>query len=398
MARGLYVYEGSSRKRLMGEVSKVFLVFLRFRRKCLQHLLDSAPLSETYQQVSQVGHSDSTPGLFPEFSTLDTPISSPQKKNSAVTPSTTAVTGTALIETTKTGALSQHGPPESAKRLSAEQLQQALTRVELNLATLTGVYVHDHEAESGEGTFSPLKQKPKAPTTVTLPEDPTTFEEYESLLSELLGIPLPHCDLHGTSTLTDHCTGLETVQYRVEEILQQSLQHFAFEESLTKLEPEPPKPLANSAALKELQQTLYQELWQGTAPDDLPDAPARRNKSASSTVLKPEPPPIHVIEEVNTLMHQQRVEQCSQYLEVLNEKAARRKKMIRNLMNLWQAAKASIIDGGKIPKFASASEIELKRLLAMPAEEIVSQTKSIQQVLVHDMQEPTGTKVEQVRV
>lgn len=393
VARALGVYDGASRKRLIPELSQLFLTFLRFRRRCILKRMENAPVPT---------HSDpscpESPGLFEE-PVLATPVKGGGAND--LTLRSTALMSAAL----GTNIIGHKPSPQT--RLTKEAAGAALQRIDRNLATLTGVYVHDHEADSGDRTFSPLKPKVKVPTTFNLPEDTTSFEDYETMLAEQLGMPLVPCPLHGTHVSTDHCGAFQAAQSRVEAVLAETLDHFAFEEGLTRLPPEAPKPLATSQALKDLQQTLHHELWQGKAPLDFEDGDtfAADEMTKSDHILrvthrrspiKGEAPPIHVVEEVNDLMHKQRVEQCAQYLELLNEKAAHRKRIIRNLMNLWQAAKTSIIDRGKVPKFASESEIEQKRLLAMPQEEIAAQTKTIQQLLVKEMKEPIGTKVEQV--
>jgi len=104
-------------------------------------------------------------------------------------------------------------------------------------------------------------------------------------------------------------------------------------------------------------------------------------------------PAIHVVEEVNHLMQKQRIQQSNTYKEMLNAKATKKKKMIRSLMNLWQAAKVSFEDRQGVSKFQGGSaDVELKRLQAMPRDDIITQTGAIQQLLVDDMQEQTGTK------
>jgi hypothetical protein len=392
------VYEGASRKRLVSQLSHLFLTFLKFRRQCVQRLLDAARLTETAKD-------DGTPS-FPEFSTVDTPAASPMKSTgkSALGRELAAETlggevSKALNQTLSTSALAA----TKQTSFTVDQLQTMLVKIELNLATLTGLYIHDHEEDTNDGTFSPLRMKRKETPVFKLPEDPTSAEEYEAVLCELLGIPLPICPLHGSHTSSEHCFSLSHAQVRVEKTYHQALTHYALEESLAQVAPEPPKPRAASQALKDVQQSLYQDLWGSTVPEDLPDAPHKSGggdptQATLRLTLKVDAPPIHVVEEVNDLMHKQRVEQCAQYLGVLNEKATRRKRMIRSLMNLWQAAKVTIEDGGRVPKFSSEESIELKRLQAMPREEIIAQTNAVQQLLVHDMQEPTGTKLYQVRI
>ena len=415
------VYADSSHKVMIGQLCNMFLLFLSFRRRCLLKLLESAPMSETLHSVDE----NEQGGSLQQYSTIDTPISSPTKanpNNNSTNPTnrtssgghpqdmmnTTSTTVATTAQATTTAGF--HLPhvagagASGSSSLSRNSIKNILDQVELNIATLSGIHVVNHENDAEDSAFSPLKPKPTTPTAIVLPEDRTPLQEYETALCEQLGIALPHCPLHGTHTHTEYCNSLESTLVQVETLLYHSRRHFEFEESLMKTEPPPPKPLAQSQALREMRQSLYNELWQGIPLEDLPDAPVRRSGDvhsshvSSSNLLKPGAPPIHVVEEVNELMHKQRIDQCCHYLEVLNEKATRRKKMIRSLMNLWQAAKALITDRGRIPKFASEEEIELKRLQAMPPDEIMTQTRSIQQMLVKDMQEPTGTKLDQVRV
>lgn len=344
VARGVQVYAGGSRKALVDHLSTFVLTFLSFRRKVVTSMLEAAR-----------GEAD--------------PLG--------------------------------HGVP----KLSVEQLQQLLLSIETNIATLTGLYKPHEENDPSSDHYSPMKPKSKGPGAVKLAPDVLTLQEYDLIVAELLGIPLPkytHCDAHSGAGC---CTGMARMQAQVETVLFTINQHFALEEKLMVASPEPPKPLASSLALKDLQQTLFKELWQGGAPtDETPGgeeedgaiehavSPAKSLRAAHHM----EGPPMHVVEEVNARMHHQRVEQATHYLEILNDKAVKRKKTIRGLMNLWQAAKMAVTDNNKISKFASASEIEHKRQIALPVEDILFQTKLIQTRLVADMQEKSTTKLSQL--
>lgn len=353
VAKGLQVYEGLSRRLLISALSTLCLTYLNFRRKVVTTML--------------------------QHSAADLQVSDAHRGPSALT---------------------------------TAQLESVLKKIERNIATLSGQFAADDDPGSASATFSTLLAKRKESEIITLPPDTTTLQDYDLQLSELLGMPLPHYSPHNESHYGE-VTGLARFQMHTEALLHQTAEHFALEESIANEEKggttvleDVSKPLASSQALKDLQKSLYHELWQNTAPETLPDAPIRPLADGEEAALPAkftrtlpiDAPPLHVVEEVNDLMHQQRVEQSRHYLEILNEKATRRKKMIRGLMNLWQAAKASIEDHGKIPTFASAGDIELKRLQAMPVEDIIAQTKSIQQLLVGDMQEKSTTKMTQVRL
>ena len=390
--------ETSAGKQVIAQISQLFLLFLRFRRRCLQHILSKLQGTEL-----GIANSVGLPEVGGERAFSSLPHSPERPSSLAGTLDAATIPITSDTPSRTQGTLPGQSMPTSTglMQMDREQVMETLQRVELNIATLTGIYVHEQDSEGG---FSPLKQKSKSPPVFELPVDSTSLEEYETILSEHLGISLPWCDLENTTTDCTYCTGLFTTQCAVESALLHTRAHFILEESIVNAPPPTAKPLASSQALRELQQTLYQELWQDTAPENLHDAPPSGSDGQdgsfilrSSNLHHTVPPPsIHVVEEVNTLMHTQRVAQCTQYLEVLNDKATRRKKMIRSLMNLWQAAKATIEDRGGIPKFAGDAEIQRKRLQAMPTDEILTQTKSLQQLLVHDMQEPEGTKQHQV--
>lgn len=364
MARGVQVYAGGSRKALVDHLSTFVLTFLSFRRKVVTSMLETARSAEDPSRSGE--------GIL---------ASTSHHHDSTVTPSAHAHTAT----------------------LSAEQLQQLLLSIETNIATLTGLYKPHEENDPNSDHYSPMKPKGKGPAGIKLAPDVLTLQEYDLIIAELLGIPLPkytHCDDGGTGA--GCCTGMARMQAHVETVLFTINQHFALEEGLMVIPPEPPKPLASSLALKDLQQTLFKELWQGEMPIDetlgehgeTHEHVVSPTKSLSKHHI--EGPPIHVVEEVNTRMHKQRVEQATHYLEILNDKAVKRKKAIRGLMNLWQAAKMAVTENNKISKFASVSEIEHKRQIALPVEDILFQTKSIQTQLVADMQEKSTTKLSQL--
>lgn len=359
VARGVQVYEGGSRKALVEHLSTFMLTFLSFRRRVVVRMIEQAHASQNSNPATMT--SDSTPAL------------------------------------SSTSSSHFH----SLTKLSVEQLQHVLLSIETNIATLTGLY-----SPKEEESFSPLKPKSKGPAGIKLAPDPLSLKDYDLIITELLGIPLPKYSSH---TENGCCTGMAQMQAQVETVLYTINEHFGLEERLMVVVPEPPKPLASSLALKDLQQTLFKELWSGEAPTEEPDSEAqgegneahdhthaRRQSPSKSLRTVIEGPPIHVVEEINELMHTQRVAQANQYLEILNEKATKRKRMIRGLMNLWQAAKYSVSDNNKIGKFASAAEIEQKRLLMMPAADILAQTKAIQTQLVSDMQEKSTTKMSQL--
>eukprot|EP01032_Pedospumella_encystans_P014811 gene14811-16983_t len=359
VARGVQVYEGGSRKALVEHLSTFMLTFLSFRRRVVVNMIEQAHASRNNNTATSLG--DSITGL------------------------------------NSTSSLHHH----ASSKLSVEQLQQVLLSIETNIATLTGLY-----SPQEEETFSPLKPKSKGPAGIKLAPDPLSLKDYDLIITELLGIPLPKYVSH---TEGGCCTGMAQMQAQVETVMFTINEHFGLEERLMVVAPEPPKPLASSLALKDLQQTLFKELWAGETPSQEPDfeaqgegdethdpTHARRHSPSKSLRTVIEGPPIHVVEEINQLMHTQRVAQANQYLEILNEKAAKRKRMIRGLMNLWQAAKYSVSDNNKIGKFDSAAEIEQKRLLMMPATDILAQTKAIQTQLVSDMQEKSTTKMSQL--
>lgn len=268
-----------------------------------------------------------------------------------------------------------------------------------------------------------------------------SLQDCEFLVAELLGIAIPYCD-HNTkrnnsqiqqginqqqsaygspsksvtfkvskstlpATSTTDATiqqlqlqqqpqephyALVTAQMEVEVALWHCNHHFHVEEQVTKRNRAPGAALAESQTLKDIQRELHSELWDHAPASSISGGEiiGGRGRTRDSG----EVPIFHVVDDVNNIMHNQRVDQANQYLELLNVKAARKKKALKSLFNLWQAAKISIAEGNKMKAFSD--DVESKRLLAMPMEEIIQQAYAIQATLTNDMQKDVGTKTKQL--
>lgn len=272
--------------------------------------------------------------------------------------------------------------------------------------------------------------------------DKISLAEEESQMCELLGIPVPCsccCVFGGAGTASGPGTsnagrcapgtcGLIAAQCRVEAALHNTQQYLRYENSILYNEEVQPEEsskahLASSQALKDMQREIHSSLWGDNKDtsgattyggsdkinrlkslrttgggsdhpetlDDSPDSPTTHNK----TVLHVSD--LQVVAEANVLMHQQRVEQTTRYLEYLNGKAARKKKILFALVNLWKSTKIALGHKNALTSLSATQEMkEQLRLFAMPVEDIVVQTRQVQKVLIDDMQKETNTKTSQV--
>ena len=194
---------------------------------------------------------------------------------------------------------------------------------------------------------------------------------------------------------------LEAIQYQVESIQFYVIEYAKEWEELENDEAMRAKvTFANSSTLKSLQKSLHSELWESkTLVDDL---------SKNVKTVKPDLAESHLISKTNELLHQQRIDQITAYLEYLNQKATSKKKILRSLLELWQSTKVMIEDHNLIssstakdlinPDVAHKHSIsnEKKRQAAMPKESIIDQTRAIQNLLLKDMQSPVPTKIASV--
>ncbi|KAJ1434756.1 hypothetical protein B484DRAFT_417318 [Ochromonadaceae sp. CCMP2298] len=352
VARGLQVYEGPAQA-LPAHLGTLFLTLLKFRRACLVRALETPPASPSPSHA---------PSHAPSLS---------------------------------------HAPSSHSSPLSSLQIREALQNIESRILVLTGVA---HTQEAGAGVRARARAGTDGTEIFPALRDTVSVGQYEFTLAELLGIHLPQTgNLHlhlgltgvgaGTGAGEDLC-GLAEAQLAVEANLHITDAHFALLSLLQVPNPAVGEVLASSQGLKDLQSELFQQLWRdgGLGKGDMEEkenADTGGRGSLGALQERLEGPLPHVVEEVNQLMHSQRVQQAGQYLALLNAKATRRRKAIRSLMNLWHSAKLVISK-------TQPMKDDLARLHAMPAEEILFQTRQVQQMLVDEMQVPIDTKTAQL--
>ncbi|RYH13627.1 hypothetical protein EON65_35200 [archaeon] len=133
---------------------------------------------------------------------------------------------------------------------------------------------------------------------------------------------------------------------------------------------------AAADALHEVQEEIHKSLWQ------------HNTLTVNSSALKNTKVPLagHLVNTINAFNHQQRVDQVTQYLELLNHRAISKKKTLQILIQLWNSTKSFISPAspGK-PRRPTASR-----------EEIVVQTRTLQDRLLEDMQHKPHVKQEQL--
>ncbi len=350
-AKNLQIYDGSERD-VLNAVATLMVTVLTFRRACLRHLLSVVSEAERG-------------GLLP-----------PADNDHA-----------ALAAATLRAALCR-------TLLDKAGIKRLIREAEHSLAVLVG----DEQQQA---------------SAILANSDKVGIAEQERLLGELLGIPVPcHCaaaHCH-SSQQQPSAGGLVFAQCLAEAALWRTTQYLQSEkELLCGEEAAIQKPLADSQALRDIQRDLHDTLW--TAEDGELGAGGKRKKvfklksgggreghqSASAQLFEVEEDAIQVVEEANALMHRQRVEQTSRFLELLNAKAARKKKIIHSLMSLWKSTKVAVSHRNTVSSFSDTAETRAHmRLYAMPVEDIVGQTRQVQKVLIDDMQRPEPTKTAQL--
>lgn len=126
---------------------------------------------------------------------------------------------------------------------------------------------------------------------------------------------------------------------------------------------------ADAAALQEVQKQIHSSLWQSSQA-----VPQSRGALVSP----------HLVKTVNDHNNQQRLDQVRQVLEILNERAVKKKKVLETLVNQWKAAKAIVTSTVKPDPTAR--------------EGVLAQTKALQDRLLRDMQSKPTVKISQVSV
>eukprot|EP01034_Spumella_vulgaris_P030942 gene30942-38242_t len=367
VAKSLQIFEGSERE-ILHSLCTLFVSFLIFRRACLKHMLGE--------------------------------MKSSQSNSPSTSPSRTIV---------------------SAELLDKNTIKGLISEIETSLHSLLQSDDKD--------------QKQDVAGTILTNSDALSIAQHEAAMCELLGIPVP-CSCASKAQNTDtagdvkrnksasQTCGLVHNQCLVEAAVYRTRSFIVAANEILGQERHV-KPLASSQVLRDIQQELHESLWGGGGTSGLQDdvggsgvksgnklfkLKALRNSSGgtaghsggqyadnSETAEYRLESPIQVVEEVNTLMHKQRVEQTSRYLELLNSKATRKKKIIQSLVSLWTSTKVAVGHRNNVKSVTmSVESVENMRLYAMPIADILSQTRQVQNVLLGDMQKESSTKNSQL--
>jgi hypothetical protein len=118
----------------------------------------------------------------------------------------------------------------------------------------------------------------------------------------------------------------------------QELESSKMKHSLKDLGETDKEKLANSKQLKDIQQELYHKMFGETNRSTLSyidDNDDRDSHPFRSKLTTQE----HLISEANKTMNKQRKDQLTQFLELLNQKAVKKKNILKTLMDLWNATK-----------------------------------------------------------
>jgi len=101
-----------------------------------------------------------------------------------------------------------------------------------------------------------------------------------------------------------------------------------------------------------------------------------------------------VMDEMDALMQKQRVDQAAAYLEHMNGKAIKRRKVLEALLHLWESAK--LLSHAPRPHAFGASSTIPPGESPLSVEDIIRRTRDLQRHLFEDMQATPSTHVQQL--
>lgn len=169
----------------------------------------------------------------------------------------------------------------------------------------------------------------------------THISKYETFMSDLLGVSVPSVDTHSNVYKKFHkyisTTGeggiLSLCQFECELIM-------VFIKQL----------LCEKPQIKSIQNESTRITLQNIRNEILNAKTTTNNKSKQQPVAVES----HIISVVDDEIHTQRLTQLSQYLDLLNVKAAKKKKILQSLLSLWQSAKLAT---GVLPDIYNKKEL-----------------------------------------
>lgn len=234
----------------------------------------------------------------------------------------------------------------------------------------------------------------------------SSAEQFEFLISELVGLPIP---INGVSGLVTAQREIEMLMMTVESLRKNkdgsnssSIDKFLLQE----------KEKSNTPAYLD----MLDEVRLGFQIDKIvdkhiaPSPPKVKPKSHTkdTNIQVFDPANSQIIREIDKTLYNQRIDQLSQYMEYLNVKAATRRKILQNLLILWNSLKSKqkIINKGACYDAASSLAMnaifkdkkdlqvnaqnnnEMFPPLVISTKEIEKRTLSLQKGLLEEIQKP----------
>jgi len=222
-----------------------------------------------------------------------------------------------------------------------------------------------------------------------------SLEEVERLLTELLGCPIPErgvlglyssqaeveCYIYHKHTAAvmkdrDDFVGGNAVGTGAVAVAEKHKVHYQM-------------------ALSEISATLAEELGRGSSEDGLGDDAAEKKeksikkKGHSAVRITSSGKPVisskdlahsHLLAEMSSLMHRQRVDQVAVMLDHLNSKASRRKRTLEAALSLLESLKV-LIPGTKVV----SGVVTARNLAVLSLEEIGKRTRDLKRMVEQDM-------------
>jgi len=212
--------------------------------------------------------------------------------------------------------------------------------------------------------------------------DSMRVEEHERLCAELAGCPVPHGGV----------LGLVASQEQVETYVYHQSVKMRDAELVSSLE------LQNksySSTLKDIQSSLLSQIKLGTVATTRSGSPTKAGQGTMEVGNAYQ----GVIGEMNSLMFKQRVEQTAQYLEHINAKAARKRKLLEAALQLWTASKELTMSPSKrrqtglydadvmtITASGSGATVDVPLLRVSSPQELAKRAHEVLRTVMDDMQ------------
>ena len=273
---------------------------------------------------------------------------------------------------------------------SAKDLLPPPTRKEKSSMRLTVPQILDQVAYI-EADATQLLGTDRASAVIKQTEsDGVSLEEVERLLTELLGCPVPERGVLGlySSQVEVECY----IYHKHTAVVLKDRDDFVAGKAVGTgaVAVAEKHKVHYQMALSEISASLAEELGRGTSEEGQHDAKKSEKKGGHSAVrITSSGKPVirskdlensHLIAEMSSLMHRQRVDQVAVMLDHLNSKASRRKRSLEAALSLLESLKV-LMPGTKVV----SGVVTARNLAVLSFDEIGKRTRDLMRMVEQDM-------------